>query len=175
MSLKRGDIVMVSDYDRDTAFDTPHIFAVFLHKDDNGNHVCVDAEDYEVSSCGPLEVDVWAYAVPTGESIYDKNPMDIRVPLGYEELASVLQEAIEQASSGKGKERHAVGEEAFQEQLICHLSKQVGVAGPVFQVVKKAVESCRLPYPRSKAELLGAIVYAAAAVMELDRQNVGNA
>lgn len=84
------------------------------------------------------------------------------VPAEYLSLAKVLNAAFEQASGGKGKERHAVDGEPFEQQKICEIARRVGVGGPAFQVVKKIEESMRLPYPRNVAEVYGAINYAAA-------------
>ena len=88
---------------------------------------------------------------------------------GYERLAGVLQDALDQAQAGKGKERHAGDGEAFHNQQIVQLCEWMGTNhGDVFQASKKAIESTRLPYPRSRAELLGAINYLAAGVIVLD-------
>lgn len=86
----------------------------------------------------------------------------------YRALSEVLQGAYEQAAYGKGKERHAAGE-PFEEQICCYLLKHTGVGGAVFQACKKALESCRLPYPANVRELQGAINYAAAAIIEMER------
>lgn len=87
----------------------------------------------------------------------------------YEALARVLKDALAQASSGKGHERHSSGE-PYEEQKIVRLNEQIGTNhGAVFQACKKSIESCRLPYPQSRNELLGAINYLAAAVIVLDR------
>jgi hypothetical protein len=96
----------------------------------------------------------------------------IRLPaaLGYESLASVLDEALEQAQSGKGKERHSSGE-PFVEQPIVAICEDLG--SPEFavgQAHKKSREALRLPRPRARRELLGAINYLAAAVLVLDRE-----
>lgn len=92
------------------------------------------------------------------------------VELGYAELASVLDAALDQAQSGKGKARHSCGE-PFQDQKIVQICEWMGSnQGDIFQAVKKAVESTRLPHVRARRELLGAINYLAAAVIVLDRQ-----
>jgi hypothetical protein len=98
-------------------------------------------------------------------------PARLPVAAGYELLADVLDAALAQAQSGKGKERHAGEGEAFHEQQIVQLCEWMGsTQGDVFQAAKKAIESTRLPPERAKAELLGAINYLAAAVIVLDRQ-----
>lgn len=87
---------------------------------------------------------------------------------GYDVLRRVLARAVEQASAGKGRERHA-HDEPFDQQKIVLLAKWSG--GPAFdvgQACKKALESTRLPKERAVAELLGAINYLAAAVILLE-------
>jgi hypothetical protein len=87
---------------------------------------------------------------------------------GYRLLASVLNDALNQAQSGKGKERHACGE-PFEQQEICHNTRAVGFGYPLGQARKKAREAKRLFETRGKeaaiAECLGAINYLAAAVI----------
>lgn len=88
----------------------------------------------------------------------------------YKELARVLYDAYEQAAGGKGKERHADGEN-FENQKICVINRwlsQSPVAGPLFQAVKKAVESSRLEYGAAIGELYGAINYISAAILLLE-------
>ena len=87
----------------------------------------------------------------------------------YLVLHRVLHDALDQAASGKGKDRHAMGE-PFEEQLMCLLARQLGPQGPAFQVCKKVVEACRLPYPAHVREVLGAINYAAGMVIEMERK-----
>jgi hypothetical protein len=91
---------------------------------------------------------------------------------GYEHLALVLQRAFIQASHGKGKERHAQHGEPFTSQVIFDGARRFGVGALLFQAYKKAEESQRLPADRGVAELLGAIVYLAAAVIERERREL---
>ena len=94
----------------------------------------------------------------------------MRVTPEYRALHDVLLQAVEQAQDGKGKERHARDGQPFDVQLIVRLGEELGSThGEIFQVCKKSIESARLPYERARAELLGAINYAAAAVIVLDR------
>lgn len=95
----------------------------------------------------------------------DENSIDEN----YLVLHRVLHDALDQAASGKGKDRHAMGE-PFEEQLMCLLARQLGPQGPAFQVCKKVVEACRLPYPANVREVLGAINYAAGMVIEMERK-----
>ena len=91
---------------------------------------------------------------------------------GYESLAAVLDDALEQAQGGKGVERHAGNGEAFEDQQIVQLGEWMG-SSTVFdvgQACKKSIESTRLPDDRARAELLGAINYLAAAVITIDRR-----
>lgn len=84
---------------------------------------------------------------------------------GYESLATVYDSAIEQASEGKGKERHAEDGEPYERQIICEVARRVGLGYPLGQAVKKIYESQRLGGERGVAELLGALNYVAAAVI----------
>lgn len=93
------------------------------------------------------------------------------VRAGYEQLAAVLDDALNHAQAGKGFERHSSGE-PFHEQKIVQLCEWMGSnQGDIFQACKKALESTRLPPDRARAELIGAINYLAAAVIVLDRQH----
>lgn len=85
---------------------------------------------------------------------------------GYESLAQVLQEALNQAQAGKGVERHAkeVGE-PFDRQKICEITRRVGLGYPLGQAIKKTEESLRLSLDAGVAEMLGAINYLSAAVI----------
>lgn len=89
----------------------------------------------------------------------------METPLGYHSLGEVLQQAMEQAAKGKGKERHANPGENFDDQHICEIGRHVGIGYQLGQAVKKVYESCRLPGERGEAELLGAINYLAAAII----------
>ena len=84
--------------------------------------------------------------------------MDIKT-YQYFELERILKLALEQASEGKGSERHANGED-FEKQKICEISRRLGSNDyNLGQAVKKIYESKRLPKERAIAELLGAINY----------------
>ena len=101
---------------------------------------------------------------------------DIEKPIqvfpGYEQLANVLQDALDQAQAGKGSQRHANGK-PFLEQPIITDGRACGLAGPAFQARKKILEALHCPYEeRAVQDLLGAIVYTAAMVIlkEEERQ-----
>jgi len=88
----------------------------------------------------------------------------------YTNLTRVLEDAARQASDGKGKERHAVSE-PFEQQKICVITRWLTdspVAGPLFQAVKKSLESSRMKPYQAIHELYGAINYLAAAIIVLE-------
>ena len=92
------------------------------------------------------------------------------VPYLYASLRSVLSDAIHQAAFGKGKERHA-NDDPFERQSICEITRKHGLAFATGQAAKKLEESHRLLQLRGAEaainEILGAINYAAAAVIVL--------
>ena len=86
---------------------------------------------------------------------------------GYEQLETILGEALEQAAAGKGKERHATGQ-AFEDQPMQLISKLLDDNhGLAFQAIKKIQESLRLSPDRAERELLGAINYIAGMIIFL--------
>jgi hypothetical protein len=88
----------------------------------------------------------------------------------YEYLINILASALDQASSGKGKERHADANLPFEEQDIVKDSIYCGQAGPIYQIRKKAKESLRLSPDKAIQELLGCIIYSAAAIIALEKK-----
>jgi hypothetical protein len=82
----------------------------------------------------------------------------------YKDLKKVLDLALLQASEGKGKERHA-NNEPFTEQLIFIIEKLTN-SFQLGQAIKKIVESQRLEREAGIRELLGAINYISAKVIE---------
>ena len=106
--------------------------------------------------------------VTTIDSADAQYTLDVRP--GYESLAAVLQRALDQAQRGKGAERHATGL-PFDQQPMQSISRLVGSAdGLVYQAIKKAQESQRLPEGRDIAELLGAVNYLAGAIIYKEAQ-----
>lgn len=91
----------------------------------------------------------------------------------YGALRDVLDEAFLQAAEGKGKERHANGR-PFHRQPIMEVSRIVGPGFAAGQVMKKTGEAVGMVSRGERAaaerELLGAIVYAAAAVLLIREQ-----
>jgi hypothetical protein len=94
------------------------------------------------------------------------NKITLEAP-GYDSLADVLRRAFEQASGGKGKERHAT-DLPFDQQPMQTLASLYGPGFLLGQAAKKSQESQRLPAGRDVAELLGAINYLAGAVIFLE-------
>lgn len=84
----------------------------------------------------------------------------------YASLRSVLDLAYKQSAEGKGKERHA-NDKPFDEQPLMLISRMVGLGFPTGQVQKKVQEAGGMVAAgrpeAAQAELLGAIVYCAAA------------
>lgn len=97
----------------------------------------------------------------------------MRVP-GYEQLASVLQDAYDQCAEGKGAERHARGN-PFHEQHMQTISRLFNTdKGMAFQVVKKLTEGLDMPdHDRRERELLGVIVYTAGIILYHRRIDLG--
>lgn len=93
-----------------------------------------------------------------------------RVVDGYHGLSAVLADALDQAQLGKGHERHAQ-DKPFEEQPMQKLIELHGRGFAYGQAGKKAQESERLAYEAARRELLGAIVYIAGAVINLDKEN----
>jgi hypothetical protein len=88
----------------------------------------------------------------------------------YSELERILLDAMDQAIGGKGKERHADGEN-FEDQKICVINRWLKgspIAGPLFQAVKKTVETSRMTPGAAIRELYGAINYLAAGIRLLE-------
>lgn len=90
------------------------------------------------------------------------HPAPINSDPNYAVLRKVLDDAYRQASEGKGKERHADGR-TFEEQPLFRISEMVGIGFPIGQLIKKADESRGMQHKPAYQELLGVIVYAAAA------------
>ncbi len=93
----------------------------------------------------------------------------LKIPDEYISLFRVFQRAGEQASAGKGKERHAKAGEPFEKQKICEITRRSGLGFPIGQAAKKSYESLRLG-DRGPAELLGAINYLAAAYLVMSEE-----
>lgn len=93
----------------------------------------------------------------------------------FTELEKVYRSAIEQASCGKGAERHGNGK-PFHEQPICEGCRTFGIGAALFQAWKKTAETMRLldmPDGKQRAlrEMYGAMNYLAAACIFLEEKN----
>ena len=86
--------------------------------------------------------------------------------MNYGRLDGVLARASEQASKGKGAERHSDGQ-AFEEQPIMWIEREFK-SFQLGQAVKKIHESQRLGTDAAARELLGAINYLAAKIIALE-------
>lgn len=95
----------------------------------------------------------------------DVKKVTIDLVEGYEPLLTVLIDALNQAQFGKGKERHA-NDKPFVMQPIITETVALGIAAPIYQVRKKALETITIENlhgaDSAYAEMLGAIVYSAA-------------
>lgn len=96
----------------------------------------------------------------------------LSVEIGYEPLANILQEALDQAQYGKGKKCHSNGK-PFLEQPIIVGGKECGEGGLAFQARKKILEALNCEDDsRAIEDLLGAINYTAAMII-IRREKVG--
>ena len=80
----------------------------------------------------------------------------------YNDLETALNAALHQATDGKGATRHSTGQD-FRDQPIMTITLTHGVGFPMGQAAKKIQEAARMNAPAARLELLGAIVYLAAA------------
>ena len=83
--------------------------------------------------------------------------------LKYESLGNILIEAFNQASEGKGKERHA-NELNFEQQPIIWIGRNFK-SFTLGQAVKKCHESQKMEKDAAIRELYGAINYIAAEII----------
>lgn len=92
------------------------------------------------------------------------------IPAGYERLAKVLFDALDQAAHGKGRERHAT-DEPFEKQGSARRNKNH--RGSALGQAEKKIEECERLEPGAKRrEILGAIVYAAIEVITLEDEGL---
>lgn len=87
----------------------------------------------------------------------------------YAPLKAVLDDALNQASKGKGNMRHA-NELPFREQRMFTIEKRVGSGFIIGQALKKIEESLGMPAAQAYHELLGAIVYTSGRAILLKEQ-----
>ena len=97
------------------------------------------------------------------------NPAEIfgeNISPDYRHFVLVLADAYKQTATGKGRERHGRSLPWRDQPMMTELRQMQTPAGQLFQARKKLLESMKLAESDSKrayAEVLGAIVYAAAA------------
>lgn len=94
---------------------------------------------------------------------------------GYDGLRRVLANAVQQASGGKGRERHVHKDEPFEEQPICRGGRRFGPGCLLYQAWKKTDEVPKLltmdnGKERALQEIYGAINYLAAAAIIIEEQ-----
>jgi len=95
----------------------------------------------------------------------------VEVHQDYEQVLRVLELALQQTQSGKGKERHA-SDNPFLEQEIMNGARCCGLGAMVFQVRKKALEAARLAqrgeFQKAKIDVLGSIIYDVALYLRIE-------
>ena len=94
-------------------------------------------------------------------------PKRLQAKPGYERLAWVLDQALHEAQTGKGRRRHAEKGQAYDDQLACTITRNEGHGFARGQAIKKIDEAKRLKPAAAVAELLGAINYLAADIIVL--------
>ena len=87
----------------------------------------------------------------------------------YSTLRNVLDRAFEQASSGKGQERHGQNL-PFDKQPMQQIQDLVGEGFALGQAIKKMQESQRLSHDAAIRELLGAINYIAGVIIHKEQE-----
>lgn len=92
----------------------------------------------------------------------------------YASLRAILDEAFDQAATGKGAERHGRGN-PFDEQHMQTISRMLqSERGMAFQAIKKLTEGLDLQtHQARRRELLGAIVYIAGIIVYWDKSENG--
>lgn len=98
--------------------------------------------------------------------------MEFEDRFGYNELLLVLKDAYDQASIGKGKERHAHDDKIFVDQQILTGQRKYGMGFALGQADKKMDEAFNMEdWSAARRDLLGAIVYISAAIIYGDEVN----
>lgn len=133
----------------------------------------IDVEEYIRQAGGYVPGPRQAVAFrPDGTEIKKMTDEDyMTIAKMYAPLRRVLDEAYNQASLGKGRERHA-NDRPFTHQPIMEITRMHGIGFVTGQASKKAQEAVgmmsRGEYEAAHRELLGAIVYLAAACMRVN-------
>jgi len=104
--------------------------------------------------------------------------MGLHIEPGYEALAEMMQNALDQVQFGKGKERHA-NERTFRNQTLMNNIRAVGTGYSCGQAMKKAEELHsmvqREDYNSAIEECYGAAVYLLATALYLQGQKRSDA
>lgn len=142
--------------------------------DDNGTlaGMLTFNKEYDV-----IAEDSFSYRIKRDDGVLSwflKHRFEVVDSPSYSSLKRVLDMAYEQASSGKGKERHA-NNDTFESQPICQIPRYQGSIDFVTgQAIKKCLEVTKLPTVEAKVrELLGAINYIAAGIIVLQEGSDG--
>jgi len=149
----------------------------------NDNYLCTSCEHTTFNVCSMLynlkepqkycsEYSFSGIYQQTDSDFIEHRSIDINTDSSFKELEDVFKEALDQVKNGKGKQRHnAGGNLKFIEQPIMQIARTHGLAYLTGQSAKKLGESHILldikGYDAAIAEILGAINYAAAAVIRL--------
>lgn len=88
---------------------------------------------------------------------------------GYQDLIRALDQALDQAAAGKGRERHANGL-PFKDQPIMTLQRRYGTGYALGQAEKKMDEATRMKSEQAIHELRGAIIFLAAAILHIEEK-----
>jgi hypothetical protein len=129
----------------------------------------VEGEPMSFDTCPDCAEGTCGCAAPDNSWLDDEDDKETycaAVKDGYFPLFDVLRDALDQAQSGKGEERHGNGL-PFTEQPALTITRTVGLGFPLGQAMKKIQESQRMDLDAAKLELLGAINYLAAAILFL--------
>lgn len=195
MKLKQGDYLNLKGVDRET------VAKVLLAFEHNGCNINPSYSSADIDTTYTFNVDFLDYIVKYGwlgwdisgintallESDFERNPSRRRLELAdldindprdravdgnYLSLRSVLDRAYQQASAGKGAERHGQ-DQAFEHQPMQVISGLVGSPdGMAYQAIKKIQEQQRFTETDRKVkELLGAIVYISGMIIHIENQD----
>ena len=109
-----------------------------------------------------------AMGSPVASPDAERSIFDVK-PEAYADLRQVLMLALEQASGGKGAQRHGQGK-PFDRQPMLEISRMLNGSpiGCMYQAIKKTQEASRMDTGAAQRELLGAINYLAGAYLLLE-------
>ena len=121
---------------------------------------CGSGKDFHHPNC--------IFGSPASDPVEERSIFDVK-PDAYADLRQVLMLALEQASGGKGAQRHGQGK-PFDRQPMLEISRMLNGSpiGCMYQAIKKTQEASRMDRGAAKRELLGAINYLAGAYLLLE-------